>query len=94
MQSLVRQLMQDHRDMEASWLDARAVLQAVAQQGLATLADAQTQSLNRFAVLYGQHIVHEEGLAYPAAQAVLSATELHTMARDMMERRGVQPLPV
>jgi hemerythrin-like domain-containing protein len=93
MRSLVRQLMQDHRDIEASWLDARAVLQAVAQQGLATLADAQTQSLNRFAVLYGQHIVHEEGLAYPAAQAVLSATELHTMARDMMERRGVQPLP-
>ncbi len=92
LRTLVRQLMQDHRDMEAAWVQARAALLAVAEDSTGTLAlsPRQTQALDQFAALYGQHIVHEEGLVYPAAQAVLPATALHAMAHDMMQRRGVR----
>ena len=88
--ALVHRLMQDHRDMEAAWHEARGVLQAVADRGLSLLSAAQTQALDQFTALYSQHIVHEEGLVYPAAQAVLPATALHAMAQDMMQRRGVR----
>ncbi len=88
--TVVRQLMQDHRDMEAAWVQAREVLQSVADRGLAVLSAAQTLALDRFAALYDQHIAHEEGLVYPAAQAVLPATAQHAMAQDMMQRRGVR----
>ena len=90
--TLVRQLMQDHRDMESAWVQARAALLAVVEDPTGTLAlsPRQTQALDQFAALYGQHIVHEEGLVYPAAQAVLPATAQHAMAQDMMQRRGVR----
>lgn len=93
LRTLVRQLMQDHRDMEAAWATARAVLTTVADDTTGTLAltPAQTAALDRFVAFYGQHLVYEEGLAYPAAQALLSATALQAMAQDMMARRGVRP---
>ncbi len=96
LRTLVRQLMQDHRDMEAAWQQARAVLQAIADDttGTRTLDAAETTTLDQFAALYGQHIVHEEGLAYPAAQAALTAAAVQAMAQDMMARRGVRPAPV
>lgn len=94
LRTLVRQLMQDHRDMETAWVSARAVLQAIADDTTDTraLTAAETAVLDQFATLYGQHILHEEGLAYPAAQAALSATAVQVMAQDMMARRGVRPL--
>lgn len=94
LRTLVRTLMQDHRDMEVAWGHAREVLLAIAEDRLGelTLSVSQTGALDQFAALYGQHIAHEEGLAYPAAQAVLSGTALHAMAQDMMQRRGVRPL--
>lgn len=93
LRQLVRQLVEDHRAMETGWVQARAVLQTVADDrtGALALDPAQTLALDRFAALYGQHIVHEEGLAYPAAQAALSAAAVQTMAADMMARRGVRP---
>ena len=96
LRTLVRQLMQDHRDMEMAWQQARVVLQAIADDttGTRTLDVAETATLDQFAALYGQHIVHEEGLAYPAAQAALTAAAVQAMAQDMMARRGVRPGPV
>jgi hemerythrin-like domain-containing protein len=93
--ALVRQLMQDHRDMEAAWATAREVLLAIAQDrsGALALSPARTVALDRFAALYGRHMVHEDGLVYPAAQAVLPATALQAMAQDMMARRGVRVPP-
>jgi hemerythrin-like domain-containing protein len=93
LRSLVRRLMQDHRAMEAGWVPARAVLQAIADDTTGTLAlgPAQTLALDQFSALYGQHIVQEEGLAYPAAQAALSDAAVQAMAEDMMARRGVRP---
>lgn len=93
LRALVRQLMQDHRDMEAAWATARQVLLEVDGHsgGVLTLSMGQTAALDRFTALYGQHMVHEEGLVYPAAQAALSAAALQAMAHDMMARRGVSP---
>ena len=93
LRSLVRRLMQDHRAMESGWVRARAVLQAIADDSTGTraLEPAQTLALDQFAALYGQHIVQEEGLAYPAAQATLSGAAVQAMAEDMMARRGVRP---
>lgn len=93
LRSLVRQLMQDHRDMETAWQQARAVLQAIADDttGTRTLDATEIAQLDQFSALYGQHILHEEGLAYPAAQAALSGAAVRAMAEDMMVRRGVRP---
>ena len=92
LRNLVQGLMQDHRQMETAWPLARAVLLAVAEgpasEG-APLNAEQTDALNRFAALYGQHIQSEEGLVYPAAQAVLSPDAVQAMSADMMRRRGV-----
>ena len=78
--------------MEAAWQPARAALLAVAEgpvpQGAALNAE-QTEALNRFGALYAQHIQNEEGLVYPAAQAMLSPDAVQAMSADMMQRRGV-----
>ena len=94
LRSVVRQLMQDHRAMETGWAQARTVLQTIVEDtsGTLTLSPQQTQVLDAFAALYGQHIVHEEGLAYPAAQALLPGAAVQAMAEDMMARRGVRPI--
>ena len=94
LRSVVHQLMQDHRAMETGWAQARTVLQTIAEDTTGTLAlsPQQTQVLDAFAALYAQHIVHEEGLAYPAAQALLPGAAVQVMAEDMMARRGVRPI--
>lgn len=92
LRNVVQGLMQDHRQMEAAWQPARAALLAVAEgpvpQGAALNAE-QTEALNRFGALYAQHIQNEEGLVYPAAQAMLSPDAVQAMSADMMQRRGV-----
>lgn len=92
LRNLVQGLMQDHREMESAWQPARAVLLAVAEgpaSDWAPLGAGQTDALNRFAALYAQHIQNEEGLVYPAAQAMLSPDAVQAMSADMMQRRGV-----
>jgi hemerythrin-like domain-containing protein len=92
--ALVERLVQDHRAMELAWPAARRVLHEIAEGaegGRAPLADAQTAALDRFAGLYGRHLADEDRLAYPAAQAVLTAQALQAMSQDMMQRRGVRP---
>jgi hemerythrin-like domain-containing protein len=93
LRQLASELIADHRRMEAAWVVARAVLLAIAQDttGTLQLSTAQTVALADFAGLYAQHIVREEGLAYPGALAHLSAVDLQTMSQDMMARRGVTP---
>jgi hemerythrin-like domain-containing protein len=94
MRALVQRLLQDHRDMEAAWAPARSVLQAVAESPAAdwtALTAAQAAALDRFAGLYERHLADEDRLAYPAAQAVLTAQALQAMSQDMMQRRGVRP---
>lgn len=93
--ALAARLIQDHRQMEAAWVQARRVLQAIADSrpdaGWSALTPAQTDALNQFAALYQQHLADENGVAYPAAQAVLPPEAVQIMSEDMMQRRGVAP---
>ncbi|WP_366806983.1 hemerythrin domain-containing protein, partial [Polaromonas sp.] len=94
LRALVERLVQDHRQMEVDWAEARRALQAVADSpaaGWAPLTPAQTAALTKFAALYRQHLDDENNTAYPAAQAALSPQAVAAMSEDMMQRRGVAP---
>ena len=94
LRELVQRLMQDHRQMEARWVDARCTLQAIADSldsVCLALTPDQAAALDRFAASYRQHLDDENGIAYPAAEASLSPAALEAMSEDMMQRRGVAP---
>ena len=92
---LAERLINDHRQMEAAWIAARSVLQAIADSrpdaDWRALTPAQADALNQFAALYEQHLADENGAAYPAAQAALPLEAVQAMSEDMMQRRGVVP---
>ena len=96
LRTLAERLINEHRQMEAAWVPARSVLQAIADSrpdaDWCALTPAQTAALNQFAALYQQHLVDENGAAYPAAQAALPPEAVQAMSEDMMQRRGVTPL--
>ena len=95
LRELVARLVQDHRQMEAAWADARRVLLAIADSadssdgGWTPLTAEQAGALERFAAMYRQHLDDEDSMVYPAAQATLSADAVQAMSEDMMQRRGV-----
>ena len=92
--ALVARLLQNHRDMEVAWAQARRVLLAIAdslESSWTPLTPGQTAALTAFAALYRQHLDDEDSVAYPAAQAVLSPDAVLAMSEDMMQRRGVAP---
>jgi hemerythrin-like domain-containing protein len=94
LRALVQRLMQDHRQMETAWVEARRTLQAVAESpeaGWTPLTPEQAAALDSFAALYRQHLDDENTIAYPAAQASLSPAAVEAMSEDMMLRRGVAP---
>lgn len=85
---VVRQLQQDHLDMESRWAGAREVLQLVAD-GLVQRLDAEGEAvLVAFAALYDQHLRAEEEIAYPAAQALIDDDARGAMGKEMARRRG------
>ena len=93
--ALVLRLIQDHRQMELAWTDARTVLQAVADHGDPAwpgLTVWHQVKLNDFARLYPPHVDDEEKMAYPAARSLLGPSALAAMGEDMMQRRGVMPV--
>ena len=93
MRSMVQRLQQDHLNMEVHWAAARVVLLEVAALALspaAPLTAEQAARLDDFAALYEQHIVDEQTLVYPAAQAALGAAEVAAMSADMAQRRGAR----
>jgi hemerythrin-like domain-containing protein len=95
LRALVQRLMQEHRQMEVDWAEARRTLMAIAEStesGWTPLTPAQTGALNQFAALYRQHLDGENNTAYPAAQAALPLQALEAMSEDMMQRRGVAPV--
>jgi hemerythrin-like domain-containing protein len=96
LRALVQRLVQDHRQMEVDWVEARRTLMAIAEStesGWTPLTPAQTGALGQFAALYRQHLDDENTLAYPAAQAALSPHAVQAMSEDMMQRRGVPARP-
>ena len=95
LREMAGRLMQDHRQMDAAWANARRTLQAVADgaaESWKPLEPAQLDALAHFAALYRRHLDDENTLAYPAAHASLSPQAVQAMSEDMMQRRGVAPL--
>lgn len=91
---VVQRLQQDHRDMKAAWVAARAVLASVTESpplGWAHFSALEEATLIGFTRLYNRHLHEEDGLVYPAAQTCLSSQALQIMSADMMLRRGLQP---
>lgn len=91
---VVQRLQQDHRDMEAAWVAARAVLASVTESPppvWAHFSAPEEATLIGFTRLYDRHLHEEDGLVYPAAQTCLSPAALQIMSADMMLRRGLQP---
>lgn len=94
LRALVQRLVQDHRQMETAWVQARRALMAIADSpasGWTPLTLAQTAALEQFAALYRQHLDDENHIVYPAAESVLPQDAIEAMSEDMMLRRGVAP---
>ena len=87
-QALVTRLQQDHVAMTADWAAARAGLQALLDENATGFMPPDEAALGRFAMRYGAHIAAEEGVAYPAAAALLPPAALAAMGREMAARRG------
>jgi hemerythrin-like domain-containing protein len=88
--AVVTRLQQDHLEMEARWGAARQVLALVGEGRIHHLAPDDETTLDAFAGPYEAHIQAEEGIAYPAAQALLTEPGRAAMGQEMMRRRGVK----
>ncbi len=86
--ALVTRLQQDHVAMTADWAAARAGLQALLDENATGFTPQDEAALDRFAMRYDAHIAAEEGVAYPAAAALLPPAALAAMGREMAARRG------
>ena len=86
--ALVTRLQQDHVAMTADWAAARAGLQALLHENATGFTPQDEAALDRFAMRYDAHIAAEEGVAYPAAAALLPPAALAAMGREMAARRG------
>jgi hemerythrin-like domain-containing protein len=84
---LVGRLQQDHLQMEARWVVARRVLEAVTEGRLQALHAGDEAALDAFAGPYADHIAAEEQVVYPAALALLDADAVKAMGKEMAHRR-------
>jgi hemerythrin-like domain-containing protein len=55
------------------------------------LRETDRATLARFADLYADHIRAEEDTVYPAASALIDASELQRMGTEMADRRSARP---
>ena len=85
---LVGRLQKEHVQMEENWAVAQRVLEGVAEGRLQALAGADDAALEAFSSLYAGHIAAEEGIAYPAAAALLDAGAVQAMGQEMAQRRN------
>ena len=75
--------------MDRGWAAARPLLEALAEGRREALDAPEEAALAAFAALHFDHLAAEDGVAYPAAQAVLDAGTVAAMGREMMTRRGI-----
>jgi hemerythrin-like domain-containing protein len=87
--AVVTRLQQDHVQMESRWGSARKVLDSVVDARAGALSSEDDVVLDAFAGIYADHVQAEEGIAYPAAQALLDEAQRTAMGEEMMRRRGV-----
>lgn len=86
--ALVRQLQQEHADMEALWQQVRVPLLAWSEGGDAPLSRAEGALWQHFSAVYLQHVQSEDACIYPAATAQMDEYGLRAMGQEMAARRG------
>jgi hemerythrin-like domain-containing protein len=88
--ALVERLQREHLEMDSRWQQARRVLALIAGGAVERLESEDDARLEAFAALYGSHLENEEGIVFPAAQALVDAPARHAMGQEMSRRRGVK----
>ncbi|QNP50483.1 hemerythrin domain-containing protein [Diaphorobacter aerolatus] len=87
-QSLVRQLEQDHEEMHQFWNPVvREALLALADGSQSGFTPGQEASFDVFEQRYARHMQLEDEIAYPQARAVVDEREQQAMGREMAARR-------
>lgn len=81
---LVASIATEHREMDRTWTQLRALLQGV------TVGEADIDPLlvDHFVKLHGVHITVEEANLYPLAEMLLTRADLAAISANMTQRRG------
>ena len=84
----IASLLDEHRSLEAAWVQLRAVL--------ANVADGKTRPVERrwvadFVGAYRAHIALEESQIFPFAEACLDRQQLTRLSAAMVARRTITP---
>lgn len=85
-EGLIQRLLDDHKAMEAAWLNLRNQLQGIADGKSATL---ERNVVADFSLVYGRHIMLENTKLLPLSAQILNAQQLHDIGKKMAARRGV-----
>lgn len=83
-----RRLRQDHGWLEEDWLEIAPALGAAAEGNLWFDLDVLRHAVEVFAQLYTDHMLLEEGLAFPQARERLPAQAQAAMGVEMARRRA------
>jgi hemerythrin-like domain-containing protein len=89
----VKQLINQHRQMEVHWARLRDVLARLVARETPSQKPfeiLQADAVDVFVSLYAEHIRMEEEVAYPAANNFLDVAKKSAMGADMMRRRGAK----
>ncbi|MES2935790.1 MAG: pyridoxamine 5'-phosphate oxidase [Pseudomonadota bacterium] len=87
--SLVPQLLQEHKTMEAAWqlLDLQ-----LSQIALGTAAHLSSTEVQTFAELYTAHMLKEESHIAPMSKRLFSPAQMAMLGQAMQQRRGLLPV--
>lgn len=83
---LIPTILDEHRQMEASWTRLQAQLEAVRSGQGSQLDSAEVK---RFTDLYTGHMEKEEGTIAPMAKRLFSDAQMQELGNAMRARRGI-----
>jgi pyridoxamine 5'-phosphate oxidase len=86
LQSLVPEIMQDHRSMDQAWNELSVQLDAIADGSAAVL---NTEQVRQFADAYASHMTKEETQIAPMALRLFNAEQMAQLGAAMKRRRGL-----
>ena len=88
MQAVVASLRRDHQQMSALWAAVREPLGRWRRLDASGGIDEQTRStVASFRAIYATHLEAEEGVAFPAARALMDPAAQRAIGRQMQARR-------
>ena len=85
-----QRLIQDHGWLEETWLEIEPLMEAVVNDNQWFDPIELHHAYEVFEGLYADHIVLEEGLAFPGAQKQSLAWDAEGIGREMAKRRAVK----